>query len=742
MIQPRINLEMKPSICRNCLAYCPIIVTLENDRPVKVVGDPIGTPYGGYICPKGRALPEQHNDPARLLKPLRRNTDGTFVSVTSNQAVMEVTERLRDLVNSFGPDAIALYTGTGPVSNPTGQILDYAFFRALGSSSTFSSATLDKPAAHTSTALHGNWMAGSQRFETADTWMIVGANPVLAKSNGVPFHNPGVRLKEAQQRGLKLIVIDPRQTETTKRAWLHLQPKPGEDPTLLAAIINIILTEGLEDGDFLAENAEGLDELRRAVAPFTPRYAAERADVPLNDILRAAHTFAAGPRGGVVCSTGPNFAEYGDLSFYLGLCLNTICGRWGRAGDRAAYQNILLPAYSPKAQPYPPYPVFGPRAMRVHGLRQNASGLPASSLADEILMPGDGQIKALFCVGGNPMQSWPLPEKTRAALEALELLVVFDYRMTLTAESAHYVIPPPLSLEIPGATYRVESLKYMGVSRGYEIPWAQYADAVAVEPAGSDLMDDGSFLFRVAQALNLQLEWVSNAGFGPHIESPPRKFRLDMSRPPSVAEMIEMACSESRVPLDDVRSHKHGHLYDEIDVRIAPRDPDCTAMLQLGDPLMMDDLAHVYDEASDRPDRARYPFLLMPRRSNNFMNSVGQTLPPLHKGTHHNPVHLHPSDMAAIGVGEGQLVRLASANGEMLGAASADPSLKPGTVTTWQGFGHRPDQANACNAFTGSSVTGLIGLDRLDPITGMPLMSAVPVSITKVASPAECSSAA
>ena len=722
-----------PGICRNCLAYCPILVTVENGRPVKVVGNPNDTPYGGYICPKGRALPEQHNDSGRLLSAMRRLPSGDFAPISTGDAVAEVAARISELVDRYGPDAVALYTGTGPVSNPTGQILAYSFFRALGSKMVFSSATLDKPAANTSTALHGNWMAGAQRFETADTWMVIGANPVLAKSNGVPFHNPGVRLKEARQRGMKLIVIDPRQTETAKRAWLHLQPRPGEDPTLLAAIINIILSEGLHDAAFVAGNADGLEALRKAVAPFTPDYAARRAGVPIEDLQSAARAFAAAKRGCAVCSTGPSFAAHSDLSYYLALCLNTLCGRWGRAGERAAFQNIMLPPYTPKAQPYPPYPVFGPTRLRAHGLRQNASGMPAAALADEILMDGEGQIKAMFCVGGNPMQSWPLPEKARAALQKLDLLVVFDYRMTLTAESADYIIAPPLTLEIPGATYRVESLKYIGVSRGYEIPWAQYAEAVADPPPEADLMDDGAFFFRMAQALGLQLEWISSSGFGPHVENPPRRFQLDMNRLPTVAEMIALSCAGSRIPLDEIRQHPHGHLYDDVNVIIAPREADCTAMLQLGDPMMMAEIAEVRREwPGVSVIDAAYPFRLMPRRANSFMNSVGQTLATLNRGTHHNPMHLHPDDIAELGLAEGGLVRLRSSVGVALGVVVPDPTLRRRTVTTFQGFGHRPAAQTDTGAFTGSSVTALIGLDHHDPITGMPLMSGVPVAVEAV----------
>src|SRR5690606_26942132 len=190
----------------------------------------------------------------------------------------------------------------------------------------------------------------------ADVWMVVGGNPVIAKSNGAPPNNPAKRLKDAVKRGMKLIVVDPRCTETAQRAHIHLQVIPGEDPALLAGMIHTIIAEKLYDQLFIEENAEGFDNLRTAVAPFTPEYAAQRAGVATEDLIAAARVFAQGRSGSVVCSTGSSFSTHSNLSYYLALCLNTLCGKWGRAGDLAANPNMLLPSYIPKAQPYAPYP--------------------------------------------------------------------------------------------------------------------------------------------------------------------------------------------------------------------------------------------------------------------------------------------------------------------------------------------------------------------------------------------------
>ncbi len=720
-----------PSICRNCLAYCPIVVTVEGGRAVKVTGDRDAPLFEGYTCPKGRALPAQHNDPTRLLRCLKKGSDGRFLPVESAVAIEEVAEKLKRILDAHGPRALAMYTGTGVVSHPVGPPIAKAFFRAIGSPMVFSAATIDKPAANVSTALHGNWVAGAQTFETADTWIIVGANPVIAKSNGAPSNNPGQRLKEAVARGMKLIVIDPRFSETARHAHVHLQIRPGEDPTVLAAMIHVLIDEDLIDRAFIDKNAQGLAEFRAAVTRFTPAYAAARAGVPLESLLEAARIFGRGKRGGAVCSTGPSFSTHSNLSYYLALCLNTLCGRWARAGDKAPYPNVLLPGFVPKAQPYPPYPVFGKHALRVRGLKENASGMPTAALADEILLGGEGQVRALLCLGGNPVLSWPNQARAEAAMRQLDLLVVLDYAMTATARHAHYVIPPPLSLELPGSTHFVEALKYNGVSRGFDVPWAQYTPAVVQPPAGADLLDDREFFFRLAQRLDLSLDWVNLRGYGPHLEQPREVIPFDMSRVPDNDELIELMCRHSRVPLAKVKRHPHGHVFGEASVKVEARDPNCEARLELADPRMMSELGEVFETALAATSAGAdgYPYRLVCRRSNRFMNSVGQTLPALGGSAASNPLFISSSDLRSLGIAQGAWIEVCSSHGKVRVRAQTDDSLRPGVVAIYHGFGAGSlDPRNAPEA-VGSPATCLIGMDEFDSITGIPRMSAIAVRI-------------
>jgi anaerobic selenocysteine-containing dehydrogenase len=447
------------------------------------------------------------------------------------------------------------------------------------------------------------------------------------------------------------------------------------------------------------------------VAPFTPACAAERAGVPVEHLLEAARTFARGHRGGVVCATGASFSTRSNLTFYLALCLNTLCGRWAREGDVAPYPNVLLPPFVPRAQAYPPYPVFGKGRLRAHGLRESACGMPTAGLADEILLGGDDGIKALVCLGGNPMLSWPDQARTEAALRSLELLVVLDQQMTPTAQLAHYVVPVPLSLETAGSTSRVEALKYVGVSRGFSIPWAQYTPKIVDPPAGADVMEDAAFFFRLAQRLGLQLVWTNVNGYRGHVESPPTSVRFDMGREPTNEELIELACAGSRVPLEEVKRYPRGRVFDEATMTVAPPEPDCTARLQLGDATMMAELAQVHAQGP-LAFQAGETHLLIPRRINRVMNSVGHHLV---RDDGHAPAYLHPDDIAAAGLRDGALVTIRSRRASIVARLHADDSLRRGVVSVVHGFG--------------GSVTRLVSMDEPDPITGLPRMGALPVAV-------------
>lgn len=729
--------ETRTGICKVCWAACPIEVTVENGRATKVIGDRQSPIYGGYTCPKGRAMPEGHYAESRILHPQKRMPDGSYVSIPMEQALDEIAERLKAIMAEHGTDALAVYPGNGNLSNPINPVIGAMFIMAMGTfpERFFSVQTIDQAGKVIAQALHGRWMAGPNPFGSAETWIMVGTNPVISKQ-GIMV-NPGQLVKQAVKNGMKLIVVDPRETESATHAFLHLQAQPGQDPTLLAGFLHVILGENLYDAAFVAENAIGIDILKAAVAGFTPAHVAAATGVAEDQILLAARTFAAAKSGCVVTATGAHFPLHGTLSEYLSLCLNTVCGRWVRAGETHGQPHVLLPEVDIRAQPYAPYQPWDHSVLsRINGLPKTVVGAPTGTLPDEILTPGKGQVRALICSGSNPAVSLPDQNRTGRALAALELLVAIDVEMSNTARMADYVIPDRMSMETPGCTQFSESMKYYGIwTGGYEVPYAMYAPAIVPPPAGSDTIESWEFFYEIAKRLGRQIVYYGNAaGTGQHWDKLPVPFPLDLERRPTTDEMFEAMCSGSRVPLDEVKRHRHGKLYDDLDLTVLPRAADCDAMLQLADPTMMAELEVVRTQRGDTANpSAEYPLLLTPRRVNEMMNSIGRQNPKLAHRRAYNPAFLNPSDMERFGVRPGDVIRIRSEHGEIEGVAEAEGRLRPGTLSMAHCFGTNPAEDN--DPFgQGACTSRLIDANAAyDPIFGQPRMGAIPVAIARAA---------
>ena len=239
----------------------------------------------------------------------------------------------------------------------------------------FTNATIDQPGKPISMAMHGRWGAGPQAFADADVCLLVGANPLVSMWGGIPAFNPAKRLHEARARGLKLIVIDPRRTETARKADLHLQCLPGHDSELLASMLHVIFAERWHDDIFVTAETSGIEALRAAVAPFTPERVAPAAGVEATSIVEAARMFATARRGNATSGTGPSMAPHGVLMDYLVLALNTVCGRWVRAGETLPNRGVLFRQFSGVARAEKPRLAAGfGETLRVRGLTRYGGG--------------------------------------------------------------------------------------------------------------------------------------------------------------------------------------------------------------------------------------------------------------------------------------------------------------------------------------------------------------------------------
>ena len=741
--------ETHASICRFCHANCGILVEVEDGRPVRVTGDPENPAYFGFTCAKGRRLPEQHAHPDRLLHSQKRSDDGSFQPIPSERAMDEIAAKIGEIVRRHGPRAVALYPGTYSGPHPASIPAGVGFMLGLGSKMVFTSASIDQPGKHVANAIHGRWLGGSHVFDESDVWMLVGNNPLISMSGGIPPSNPSRRLRRAKARGLKLIVIDPRKTEVARFADLFLQPRAGEDPAILAAMIYVVIRENLFDTNFLLENVSGFEALSRVVNDCTPEWAAERAGLEPTEIVAAARLFAAGPRGCAVAGTGPNMAPHGNLTEYLLLALNTLCGRWRRAGERVPNPGALLPPALGKAQASAPRPGWGKgESLRSRPLGNSAAGLPTAALSDEILYEGEERIRVLICLGSNPVAAWPDQRKAIAAMKKLELLVTLDLKLSATSKLAHYVIAPKLSLEVPGLSVSSEGVEQTYVAHGYPEPYAQYTKAIVFPPADSDVIEEWEFFYGLCQRMGFPLTCYPIRAETGVLRGRREALTLDMQKKPSTDEVLAGLMNGSRIPLDEIKRHPHGQIFDAEHAGpalaakpehafVAPADPANSDRLDVGNPDMLAELAAVRAEPRSADSaatsaRASRPFQLISRRLPNVYNSSGRDIEALQRGKTWNPAFLHPEDLAMLGVRDGELVEIASDHAAILGVAESAPELRRGIVSMTHCYGDAPEYDDQVREL-GSSTGRLIDNTRdFDPHTGIPRMSAIEVSIRKL----------
>jgi len=711
--------ETALTYCRLCNSACGILVTIRDGRPVRVIGDPQHPLSGGFTCMKGRALPAQHSHPQRLLHSLRRTPDGDLSPVSWSDAANEIADRLAAIVELHGPRAVALYSATAIARHPVSSSVGYAFWSALGSPMVFTPGTIDQPGKPVATALHGRWGGGIVPIDEADVWLVVGANPFVSKWAGSGNTNPKRVVREGRARGMSLLVIDPRQSETAAAADVHLRPRPGQDAALLAGMIRHLLAEGLGDIEFQHRHIAGVAELRRAVEPFTPDAVERRCGVPADD-LRAAVAILASTRRGVIGSgTGLSMAGDGSLGEYLVLALQSLFGYWRRAGEKAVNPGMLVGSTTPRAQAVPQPPAWGVgEPSRVRGLSATPQGMPTATLPDEILLEGDGQVRALLCVGGNPAVAWPHQRKTLAALDALDLLVCFDPVLNETAQRADYVIAPRLTLETTAITNVNDQLPGLGASTiGFPVPFAAYGPAVVEPPPGSDVVQEAQFFFAMARRLGLTLRIGG--------------LTYDGGPDPSDDDVLRAVTAGAPVTIDELQTHPRGALFeDRVPLVADAEDIADHPRLNVGHPIMTDWLTALAARRQAPLPVATDGLVLelTVRRTPNCTNSSDRHL------THPrmpriNPAHLHPSDAARLGVRDGDLVDLTTRAGTLVAVVAEADDVRPGSLSIAHGFGDGPDRDHLVRDH-GSNVNRLID-DAVDydPYTGQPAMTGFPVTV-------------
>jgi anaerobic selenocysteine-containing dehydrogenase len=696
------------TFCRICTGTCGLVLSVdEAGVPVSVRGDRDDPHSLGYICSKGVTSVEAHTDQSRILHPLKRQPDGSFERIGLEQALTEIAAKLGEILERDGPDAIAGFRGTGGFFTTSGLAMLPAWLGAMGSHKLYTTLTIDQSAKLIAAYRIGIWPAGKQTFQSADVMMMIGGNPLVSMAQ-LDTRNPIKRMTAAKERGLTLIVIDPRRTETTRFADLVIQPLPGHDAEIAAALIRIILKQGWHDAEFCAEYVGDLDQLRAAVEPFTAEQVAARADIPASRLYEAAELFAKkGKRGYAVTGTGVDMGPHSNAAEHLVECLNVICGRFLRAGELIENPGLVMGRGPKPAQVIPlPRPWEGGPRARTGDYGLIGGEMVTGKLSEDITQPGPGAIRFMLNHGGNPASSVPDQQKMVDALRSLECLVSIEPVMSLTARLSHYILPPKLQFERPDLPI------YLFEPSIFPKPYTRYTPPVVDVPADSEVCDEWKVMWSLAAKLGRPMTYMGAP--------------LDMKTPPEEDDLIALTLAASPVTLDELKRHPMGYFHQEEQFAL-PADPATSGKFMTMPADVEAEVAMVKADFTAAP-QTKFAFLMSNRRDRHRMNSMGATLPGLRKATPYNVAHMNAEDMTAQSIATGDWIELSSEHGAIIVIVEADETLRRGVVSISHGFGGLPEVRDFLNE--GVSPNLLISTDNnLQTINAMPRMTAIPVNV-------------
>ncbi len=684
---------------------------------VAVRGDRDNEVTKGYSCQKGRAEVERIYHPDRLLTPEKREGD-RWSPIPTVQALDEVAERLSEIVDRHGPNSVAVYTGCGGHrTSAGGPWFVQRWLGALGSNRMYTSFTIDSP----SLTIAGNRLFGAPvpvnllDVDRADCVMFVGTNPAASHQLNMPQSSPSARLNAGRKRGMKMIVVDPRRSDVARNADIHLQVKPGEDATLLAAMIKVVLDRGLHDHDYVERYVSGVAELHEAVGHFDLEYASRRTGVASELIEAAAEMFATAASGAATSGTGLHMATHQNLTTQLVMTLNAICGRFDRPGgmnrNEGALGRKIAPDNTMEAIRLPTPPKTRIRGISaINGLFGSYFEMPTNTLADEILTPGEGQIRALIVNGGNPALVLAEEGSAKKALEQLDLLVVLDLFRSATAAHADYVFGVRHPFE------RVDVSKLMDAN--YPFPFGQYTPALVDAPEGT--IEEWAFFWELAMRLGIPLRIGS----------------LTANAKPTTDELLDAMNRHARLPLDELRKHPSGIAFAERHTAAGGVIPNLIGhpdkKMAAGHPDLLAELREVRAESvmlgGGYARDEDYSFRMITYRMKEVYCTQGQNLPSLASKRPYNPVLMNPIAMDDLGLVDGDPVWVENAHGQVEGFVEGSDDVAPQTIAFAFGWGNPNDPRPAREK--GSNVQRLISDDtNFDSVTGLARQSAIPVNV-------------
>ena len=685
--------------CNICEAMCGLIIEHDEQHVLSIKPDPADPLSRGHICPKAVALQDFRNDPDRITTPLRRTAQG-WEEISYEEAFAFAVERIQAVQAAHGADGMGVYLGN-PNAHKFGNLLNLPkLFKALGAKNRYSSATADQIPHHVASIhmLGHPMLVPIPDIERTDFLLIIGGNPVV--SNGSMMTAPDFpnRMKEIRARGGRIVVIDPRRTETAKQADAHHFIKPEADAWLLLALINEVNALGRVDLGHLADVTDGLDALKAAIAPFTAEAAAARTGMSAEDIRQLASDFAQAERAVCYSRMGASTQSFGGLCQWATNALNIVTGNFDAAGGAMfttpAFDYVGMTSRKGRMRVYPE------RRSRVSSLPMYNGEYPISVMAEEMETPGEGQIKGLITVAGNPVLTAPNGRRIERALGGLDFMMSIDLHINDTTRHADLIFP---------ATVALEEVVYDMVFHTFAVRnTAGFAEALFDPPAG--VMQEWEVIARLAAALK------GSEDIGP---SPTEVLRLMLGQGfhPETASFEALSQADGQVDL--------GPLMPGLAKRLETPD----GRLQLAPEAMLDDLPRLMAKATD-PD---FPFVMIGRRQTRSHNSWTQNSHRLVKGKNRCTVQVSAADAARLGIEDESFVRVSSKTGHVELAAEVTDDMAPGVVSIPQGWGQRRGRLTAAIANQTVSINDLTDDARVDPLTGNAALNGVPVAIAPLA---------
>ncbi|KSP99304.1 molybdopterin oxidoreductase family protein [Pseudomonas aeruginosa] len=690
--------------CHLCEAICGLAIETESDeggvpRIRSIKGDPQDSFSRGHVCPKAVALQDIQDDPDRLRQPLRR-VGSEWQPIGWDEAFALVASRLGEIRERHGNDAVAVYQGNPSVHNYGLMTHSNYFLGLLKTRNRFSATSVDQLPHHlVSQQMYGHGLLiPIPDIDHTDFMLVLGGNPLA--SNGSIMTVPDVekRLKALKARGGRLVVVDPRRSETAAIADRHLFIRPGQDAALLLGILNTLFEENL--GRPTPLPVDGLERVREAVAVFDAESMSARCGVPAESIRQLARDFAAAERAVCYGRMGVSTQAFGTLCQWLVQLINLVTGNLDRVGGALCTSPALDLVASTSGGH------FGRWRSRVSGLPEYGGELPVAALAEEILGEGEGQVRALVTVAGNPVLSTPNGRRLEQALDGLEFMLSIDLYINETTRYADLILPPtaPLEHDHYDTTFNVFAVRNV----------TRFNEAVLPRPEGA--LHDWEIFVGLARAFAAR----NGLELKPTLE-PQQMIDLGL-RAGAYGDR-----SEHRLSLATLRQHPHGIDLGPLRPNLAPRLKTAGQRIQAAPPLFVDDLQRF----AAQPLPASDQLLLIGRRHVRSNNSWMHNYHRLVKGKPRHQLLMHPRDLEGRGLVDGQRVRVRSRVGSVEVEVAASSEMMPGVVSLPHGWGHaRPGvQLAIARAQAGASANDLTDERHLDLLSGNAALNGLPVEV-------------